>query len=226
MWENRETAGCMQTWISKRLMARLIEYRRVINGTRWDSLPRNQVWIKKHPWISNLFPLSKLHPTITLVETYLPLKILPLNLNLKRGERRDARLSLSLFSLRDSIFLLFYKFPLFIFSFRRMKMKRQYLSMNKRGERERGRRKKRRKIHARLSVFDTIATRSAGGMSFSANLPPSLPSTLGAAGNRSARSVIDSELLHTTFVRASRCNRVMTENCVITQLFRGGERSI
>lgn len=145
MWENRETAGCMQTWISKRLMARLIEYRRVINGTRWDSLPRNQVRIKKHPWISNLFPLSKLHPTITLVETYLPLKILPLNLNLKRGERRDARLSLSLFSLRDSIFLLFYKFPLFIFSFRRMKMKRQYLSMNKRGERERGRRKKEEK---------------------------------------------------------------------------------
>ena len=143
---------------------------------------------------------------------------------LKRREKRRCCFALVLLEIRS---LLFYKFPLSFF-FRRMKMKRKYLSMNKRGEVVKGdKKKKKEKYNARHSVFDTIATRSAGGMSFSANLPSPPPPTLGAAGNHSARSVIDSELLHTTFVRASRCNRVMTENCVITQFIRsGGERSI
>lgn len=87
----------------------------------------------------------------------------------KRKETCCFALVFLLFSIRS---LLFYKFPLSFF-FRRMKMKRQYLSMNKRGEVVKGDKKKKKeeKYNARHSVFDTIATRSAGGMSFSANLP-------------------------------------------------------
>lgn len=91
---------------------------------------------------------------------------------LKRREKRNLLFRSRFSPLLEIRSLLFYKFPLSFF-FRRMKMKRQYLSMNKRGEVVKGDKKKKKeeKYNARHSVFDTIATRSAGGMSFSANLP-------------------------------------------------------
>lgn len=141
-------------------------------------------------------------------------------------EKRDVVVSLSFFSRFDLYY--FINFPS-LFFFDGWKWNDNICRWIKGGRWLKGikKKKKEEKYNARHSVFDTIATRSAGGMSFSANLPSPPPPTLGAAGNRSARSVIDSELLHTTFVRASRCNRVMTENCVITQFIRsGGERSI
>lgn len=147
---------------------------------------------------------------------------------LKRREKRNLLFRSRFSPLLEIRSLLFYKFPLSFF-FDGWKWNDNICRWIKGGRWLKGikKKKKEEKYNARHSVFDTIATRSAGGMSFSANLPSPPPPTLGAAGNRSARSVIDSELLHTTFVRASRCNRVMTENCVITQFIRsGGERSI
>lgn len=170
--------------------------------------PSKSFETKKQPWISKF----------SLVETYPP--NLPIYKNSESKKRSDLLFRFSLFEIILHLYY-FINFPFLFFRFDGWKWNDNICRWIKGGG---VKKKKRRKIHARHSVFDTIATRSAGGMSFSANLPSPPPSTLGAAGNRSARSVIDSELLHTTFVRASRCNRVMTENCVITQFIQRGRK--
>lgn len=71
---------------------------------------------------------------------------------LKRREKRRCCFALVLLEIRS---LLFYKFPLSFF-FRRMKMKRQYLSMNKRGEVVKGDKKKKRKKNTTPDTLSSI----------------------------------------------------------------------
>lgn len=117
-------------------MARLIEYR-VIN----DEIPSSLkiVRIEKQPRI------SKLHDHTRRIHLW---KSVPL----KRREKRRCCFALVLLEIRS---LLFYKFPLSFF-FRRMKMKRQYLSMNKRGEVVKGDKKKKKKKNTTPDTLSSI----------------------------------------------------------------------
>lgn len=121
-------------------MARLIEYR-VIN----DEIPSSLkiVRIEKQPRI------SKLHDHTRRIH---PWKSVPL----KRREKKNLLFRSRFSPLLEIRSLLFYKFPLSFF-FRRMKMKRQYLSMNKRGEVVKGdKKKKKRKKNTTPDTLSSI----------------------------------------------------------------------
>lgn len=75
---------------------------------------------------------------------------------LKRREKRNLLFRSRFSPLLEIRSLLFYKFPLSFF-FRRMKMKRQYLSMNKRGEVVKGdKKKKKRKKNTTPDTLSSI----------------------------------------------------------------------
>lgn len=132
LWENRETAGCMQTWISKRLMARLIEYRRVIK--RRDSPPRHSNQKRNIQFVARIS-----NSTFMLDRQNSKTRENPAPEPEPEEKRNETccRFALS----PDSIFI--------------SMMKRQYLSRWIKGG---GKRRKKREKYNTLSVFDTIAT--------------------------------------------------------------------
>lgn len=168
--ENRETAGCMQTWISKRLMARLIEYRRVIN----DEILSLAVRIKRENIPETRSPNFKFHVHTRSTK----FKNLSENPVPEPEEKRKTRLVVvvSLFLERFDLLLFYNKFPLFI-----SMMKRQYLSC---GKKKREREKKnttslclRYYCHGVQMECHSVQTY----LPFPP-LPPPPPSTLDAAG--------------------------------------------